>query len=101
MLVLKRKVGESIVFPSLGITVQILPHHNPNNIKIGITAPREVPVLREEVHHRDIANGLPPIGMQPPPDGLMDNSDVRVCPGCNRAYRNPTDETLCPSCRLD
>jgi carbon storage regulator len=48
MLVLTRKVGERIVVPDLGMTITVLEVHG-NQVRIGIDAPREVTVLREEL----------------------------------------------------
>ena len=47
MLVLSRKSQQSIDFPTLGISVQILKVAG-HTVRIGIDAPREVPVLRNE-----------------------------------------------------
>ena len=48
MLVLSRKPNERIVFPSLGITIQVVDIKG-GKVCIGIEAPREVRVLRKEV----------------------------------------------------
>lgn len=48
MLVLGRKTGESIVFPDLGITVQILDNDH-GRVSVGVEAPRSVVVLRSEL----------------------------------------------------
>ena len=48
MLVLSRKVGESIIIGS-GIKVTIVGLRS-DGVRLGITAPIEVPVHREEVH---------------------------------------------------
>jgi carbon storage regulator len=55
MLVLSRKLGEAIVIGE-GITISILALDG-ERVKLGIAAPAEVPVHRQEVFHR-IA-GLP------------------------------------------
>jgi carbon storage regulator len=47
MLVLSRKPDESIVIDKR-ITITILEVHG-DNIRIGIEAPKEIPVLREEL----------------------------------------------------
>jgi carbon storage regulator len=53
MLVLTRKIGESIrIDDSIKITIVESDGHN---IKIGIDAPREVAVHREEVYQRILA----------------------------------------------
>jgi carbon storage regulator CsrA len=48
MLVLSRRENEKIVFPTLGITVQVC-GINRTTTRIGIDAPPSVPILREEV----------------------------------------------------
>jgi carbon storage regulator CsrA len=48
MLVLSRQAQETIVFPSLGISVQVLRCSN-HQVRIGIDAPREIAVLRGEI----------------------------------------------------
>jgi carbon storage regulator len=48
MLVLTRRVNESVVFPGLGITVRVLSVKG-TRVRIGIEAPAEVAVLREEL----------------------------------------------------
>ncbi len=50
MLVVSRKVGERIVI-SDNIIVTVL-ESNPGRIRIGIDAPKDVPVHREEVYER-------------------------------------------------
>ncbi len=50
MLVLTRRVGEEIVIGD-GIRVRIVALHN-QRVRVGITAPPEVTVHREEVHLR-------------------------------------------------
>ncbi|RMF41282.1 MAG: response regulator [Planctomycetota bacterium] len=48
MLVLSRKVNQKIVFPNLGITVQVL-KSNGKVVRLGIDAPSQVRVFREEL----------------------------------------------------
>lgn len=48
MLVLSRRTDQKIVFPNVGITLQVL-NVRGNVAKIGIEAPREIPVLRQEI----------------------------------------------------
>lgn len=51
MLVISRKTHETIVFPGLGITVRVADIKS-NAVRIGIDAPREVPILRGELQAR-------------------------------------------------
>ncbi|MHB1424207.1 MAG: response regulator [Gemmataceae bacterium] len=48
MLVLSRRSNEKIVFPSLGITLEVC-SVNRNIVRIGIDAPPSVPILRNEL----------------------------------------------------
>jgi carbon storage regulator len=48
MLVLTRRLNESIVIPALGITIRVSAIKG-NTVRIGIDAPRDVAVHREEV----------------------------------------------------
>ena len=48
MLVLSRKVGESIVIPDLGITITIVGTGS-SRVRVGIDAPRDVAIHRQEV----------------------------------------------------
>jgi carbon storage regulator len=48
MLVLSRKAGDGIVLPGLGITVRVLSSKG-NTVRIGIVAPHDVQIVREEL----------------------------------------------------
>ena len=48
MLVLSRKETDKILFPSLGITVEVLRVQG-NKTRLGIQAPEDVPILRDEI----------------------------------------------------
>ena len=54
MLVLSRRPQERIVFPKLGIEVEILGVSG-STVRVGVNAPREVLVLRHEVAEKDAA----------------------------------------------
>jgi carbon storage regulator len=49
MLILTRKVGESLII-SDNITLTILGQKG-NQVRIGIDAPKDVHIAREEIHH--------------------------------------------------
>ena len=51
MLVLSRKLGESIVLPDCQVTITVLAIHG-NRIRLGVTAPPDIPVHRTEVWTR-------------------------------------------------
>lgn len=51
MLILTRRVGETIVIGDNEITVTVL-GHNGSAVRLGVTAPDEMPVHREEVAKR-------------------------------------------------
>src|SRR6476646_1776957 len=56
MLVLSRGRNDKVVFPTLGISVEILRVAG-NKVRLGIEAPHEVPVHRHEVSERIAAGG--------------------------------------------
>ena len=49
MLILARKPGQKIVIPRLGITITLIDIRENGTARIGIEAPLEQPVHREEV----------------------------------------------------
>ena len=51
MLVLSRKLGEQIVMPTLDLAVTVVAIEG-NRVRLGISAPNEIPVYREEVWRR-------------------------------------------------
>lgn len=55
MLILSRKVSESLLIGD-SICITILRCNRSGNVSIGIEAPREVPVLREELRPRNTPN---------------------------------------------
>jgi carbon storage regulator CsrA len=48
VLVLSRRLGEKIVLPALGITVQVVSIKG-NVVRLGVEAPPDVKILREEL----------------------------------------------------
>jgi carbon storage regulator CsrA len=48
MLVLSRRESDKVLFPSLGITVEVLRVQG-NKTRLGITAPDDVPIVRHEI----------------------------------------------------
>jgi carbon storage regulator CsrA len=57
MLVLSRRNHQKIVFPSVGITVEILKISG-NKVSVGIEAPTDVSIHRSEVAERIYRDGL-------------------------------------------
>lgn len=51
MLVLSRGRNDKVVFPTLGISVEILRVEG-KNVRLGIDAPKSIPILREEIAHQ-------------------------------------------------
>jgi carbon storage regulator len=49
MLVLSRRVGQRILFPALNVTVRVIAVQG-GGVRLGIEAPPEVDILREELH---------------------------------------------------
>jgi carbon storage regulator CsrA len=58
MLVLSRRPNEKIIFPGLGITVQVAEIKG-GRVRLGIEAPPEVKVLREELSGRQNTKSEP------------------------------------------
>ena len=59
MLVLSRKIGERIVLPGCGVTLTVLQVCG-NSVRLGVTAPADVAVHREEVWQRICATTARP-----------------------------------------
>lgn len=51
MLILSRRIGETIMVGD-DIEVTILSVNDGKNVRVGVSAPRDVKVHREEVYHR-------------------------------------------------
>jgi carbon storage regulator len=60
MLVVSRKTGEEVVMPDLGIVFTILEVRG-DKVRVGISAPPEIPVFRRELWER-IQSGGPVSG---------------------------------------
>lgn len=58
MLVLSRRPGQKVVFPSLGITIDVL-RSKGSVVRLGIDAPDDVTILREEVMKSDAESDAP------------------------------------------
>jgi len=58
MLVLSRRPGQKVVFPSLGVTIEVL-RAGGSVTKLGVEAPDDVPVMRDEVLARQAAAADP------------------------------------------
>ena len=56
MLLLSRRVGERILFPALNVTIQVIAVKG-GGVRLGIEAPSEVNILREELHPRENSPG--------------------------------------------
>jgi carbon storage regulator CsrA len=55
MLVLSRKLGERIVMPDIDLTLTVVAIEG-GTVRLGITAPPEISVYREELWHRVCAD---------------------------------------------
>jgi carbon storage regulator CsrA len=76
MLVLSRRLNEKIVFPESNTVVQVV-GVKPGVVRLGIRAPAEVTVLREEVHNRGAEWRVPAASasLDPAPEENSDASD--------------------------
>jgi len=59
MLVLSRKPGEQIVLPELDITITVL-RISGRSVRVGIAAPPEISILRQEIRDRGCERKMPP-----------------------------------------
>ncbi len=58
MLVLTRRLNEKLVLPTLGITIEVVAVQG-NAVRLGIQAPADVKVMREELVNRAAAAVTP------------------------------------------
>ena len=67
MLVFTRKIGQQVVLPEQGITIDVV-DVGKTRVRLGISAPSDIPVHRREVWDRghDKGNGLPASSDSPP-----------------------------------
>jgi carbon storage regulator CsrA len=75
MLVLARRLHEKIIMPTLEMTVQVVALQG-NMVRLGIEAPRDVPIFREEVY--DPALLPPPAVTRPAPPAVGPNVRNRL-----------------------
>jgi carbon storage regulator CsrA len=62
MLVLSRRLNEKIVFPHLGVTVEIVSIAG-NSVRIGVEAPPDIKILRQEIIDRGGGRIEPPLAV--------------------------------------
>ncbi len=71
MLVLSRKIGEQLILPEQGITIDVV-DVGKARVRLGITAPADVPVHRREVWDRVHDEGNGPVkSSDSPPERLV------------------------------
>ena len=81
MLVLSRRVSEKVLFPNLGITVEVT-RIKGNTVRLGVDAPREVRVIRAEL---DEGPEHPPVDPSCP---SSDSYDIRKLSSFERSKRD-------------
>jgi len=77
MLVLSRRVNEKVLFPGISASVQVLGVRG-NAVRLGVQAPPEVKVLREEVPDRQAGPPAPVAGGERPPLARLVGNRLRV-----------------------
>jgi carbon storage regulator CsrA len=90
MLILSRRAGEKIVFPALDVTIDVL-RFKGNTVRLGITAPPSISVLREEIAGSDAArDGVEHSTAKLPPrqSPLMAATEVNSPAKLSHALRN-------------
>ncbi len=92
MLVLTRKIGQQIILPEQGVTIDIL-HAGGSQVRLGITAPTDIPIYRREVWDRapGTDNG-PSASSDSPPDPLTE--DASSSPGAPVPTHGDLDQCL-------
>ncbi len=74
MLVLSRHRHQKILLPSIDAVIHVLQVKG-NTVQIGIEAPREVPIIRAELHER---NQVPAVAKKPVVDNLGTRASILV-----------------------
>lgn len=82
MLVLSRQQDQTIIFPNLGIRVEVL-RVKGKNVRLGVDAPREIRVSRGELTHEDESQGSAEIFRQ-----LEDRLGESVTPEQRHDFKN-------------
>lgn len=67
MLILSRRPGQKVVFPGLGITIEVL-RSSGSVARLGIEAPEDVAVLRDEILEKSVLNKSAATGTNSPAD---------------------------------
>ncbi len=65
MLILSRRPGQKVVFPGLGITIEVL-RSSGSVARLGIEAPEDVAVLRDEILAKSVLNKSSATGTNSP-----------------------------------
>jgi carbon storage regulator len=107
MLILSRRLGEKIVVPECGLSVAVVGIQG-NRVRLGISAPPEVAVLREEISHSiepegtgnlpldgdpwsamvaDVSDAAYRIALRQRPAGSWMNLQIEVSRAVNKAVR--------------
>lgn len=80
MLVLTRRIQEKVVFPNVGITLEVL-RIKGNFVKLGIEAPEQVKILRHEVYCQRQAECPEPAKPATCPEMLMVRDQLTAARG--------------------
>ena len=84
MLVLSRRLNEKLLIPCIGTAVQVLSIHG-GQVRLGVDAPPEVAVFREEIYDGEALSKRPAAATERP-SGMLRNRLAALALGLDRLH---------------